>query len=209
MNVRMYETSRDTARNISTLKGDGVRFVGPNEGDMACGEFGPGRMSEPLEIVEAIAAALADGPLRGKRVLVTSGADARADRPGALYRQPVVGGAGHGDCRRRWRRWGPRWCSSPARPRRRGPQGCRGGRGGKRRRDAGRGGGGAAGRCRRFLPPPWRIGGSRGRRLEDQETGKGKLPVLEFAENPDILKTVSQMKKGSARAGGGVCRRNR
>jgi phosphopantothenoylcysteine decarboxylase/phosphopantothenate--cysteine ligase len=72
MNVRMW-THPATARNLATLAGDGVRVVGPNEGDMACGEFGPGRMAEPLEIVAAVEAALADGPLRGKHILVTSG----------------------------------------------------------------------------------------------------------------------------------------
>ncbi len=72
MNVRMW-THAATQRNLSVLKGDGILFVGPNDGDMACGEFGPGRMAEPLEIVAAIDAALADGPLRGKHVLVTSG----------------------------------------------------------------------------------------------------------------------------------------
>jgi len=72
MNVRMWEHPA-TQRNLATLKGDGVLFVGPTEGDMACGEFGPGRMAEPLDIVAAIDAALADGPLKGKHVLVTSG----------------------------------------------------------------------------------------------------------------------------------------
>ena len=72
MNVRMWEHPA-TQRNIETLKGDGVLFVGPTEGDMACGEFGPGRMAEPLEIVAAVSAAIADGPLKGRHVLVTSG----------------------------------------------------------------------------------------------------------------------------------------
>ncbi|QIE46419.1 bifunctional phosphopantothenoylcysteine decarboxylase/phosphopantothenate--cysteine ligase CoaBC [Pseudohalocynthiibacter aestuariivivens] len=72
MNVRMWEHAA-TQRNIGVLQGDGIGFVGPNAGDMACGEHGPGRMAEPMEIVAAIEAALADGPLRGKRVLVTSG----------------------------------------------------------------------------------------------------------------------------------------
>ena len=48
-------------------------MVGPDEGDMACGEYGPGRMAEPLEIVAAIEAALGGGPLAGRHVLVTSG----------------------------------------------------------------------------------------------------------------------------------------
>lgn len=72
MNVRMWLHSA-TQRNIATLKSDGVGFVGPNEGDMACGEYGPGRMAEPLEIVAAIETALANGPLQGTRILVTSG----------------------------------------------------------------------------------------------------------------------------------------
>ncbi|SLN31958.1 Coenzyme A biosynthesis bifunctional protein CoaBC [Roseovarius gaetbuli] len=72
MNVRMWEHAA-TQRNLATLRGDGIGFVGPNEGDMACGEHGPGRMAEVPEIVAAVQAALADGPLRGRRVLVTSG----------------------------------------------------------------------------------------------------------------------------------------
>ena len=72
MNVRMWGHAA-TQRNIATLADDGVAFVGPNEGDMACGEFGPGRMAEPLEIVAAVEAKLSDGPLKGKRVLITSG----------------------------------------------------------------------------------------------------------------------------------------
>lgn len=72
MNVRMWQHPA-TQRNIVQLKGDGIHFTGPNEGDMACGEFGPGRMSEPLEIVAAVEALLADGPLKNTHVLVTSG----------------------------------------------------------------------------------------------------------------------------------------
>ena len=72
MNVRMWDHV-STQRNIATLADDGVDFVGPNEGDMACGEFGLGRMAEPLEIVAAIKVKLLDGPLKGKRVLITSG----------------------------------------------------------------------------------------------------------------------------------------
>jgi phosphopantothenoylcysteine decarboxylase/phosphopantothenate--cysteine ligase len=90
MNLRMW-LHPATQRNVATLRADGVLFVGPNDGDMACGEYGPGRMAEPLEIVAAIAAALesdtaiplppgigarpaeANGALAGKRVVVTSG----------------------------------------------------------------------------------------------------------------------------------------
>ena len=72
MNVRMWEHPA-TQRNLATLQGDGVLVVGPNEGDMACGEHGPGRMAEVPEIIAAIDVALADGPLKGRHLLVTSG----------------------------------------------------------------------------------------------------------------------------------------
>jgi phosphopantothenoylcysteine decarboxylase / phosphopantothenate---cysteine ligase len=73
MNVRMW-LHPATQRNLRTLRADGIAEVGPNEGDMACGEFGPGRMAEPAEILDAIALRLpATGPLKGRRIIVTSG----------------------------------------------------------------------------------------------------------------------------------------
>jgi phosphopantothenoylcysteine decarboxylase/phosphopantothenate--cysteine ligase len=72
MNVRMWEHAA-VHRNVATLKSDGVLFVGPEEGAMACGEFGPGRLSETPDIIAAIRSALTDGPLVGKQILVTSG----------------------------------------------------------------------------------------------------------------------------------------
>jgi phosphopantothenoylcysteine decarboxylase/phosphopantothenate--cysteine ligase len=72
MNVRMWDHPA-TRRNLATLRADGVLTVGPDEGAMACGEFGPGRMAEPAAILSAIAAALGGGPLRGRHVIVTSG----------------------------------------------------------------------------------------------------------------------------------------
>ena len=72
MNVRMWEHPA-TQRNLALLQGDGLRIVGPNAGAMACGEYGPGRMAEPSEILAAIGAVLGGGPLAGRRVLVTSG----------------------------------------------------------------------------------------------------------------------------------------
>jgi phosphopantothenoylcysteine decarboxylase/phosphopantothenate--cysteine ligase len=75
MNVRMW-LHPATQRNLAILKSDGVLMVGPGEGAMACGEFGPGRMAEPAEIFEAIQSALAGPaarPLLGKRALVTAG----------------------------------------------------------------------------------------------------------------------------------------
>ncbi len=86
MNVRMW-LHPATRRNLERLKDDGVLFVGPESGPMACGEFGPGRMAEPAAIVEAIEQALAaeapgdsaqaspsdSRPLTGRHVIVTSG----------------------------------------------------------------------------------------------------------------------------------------
>ncbi len=79
MNVRMWEHAA-TQRNLETLRADGVHVVGPNEGDMACGEYGPGRMAEPAEIIDALSATLGspladlDGPrLAGKTILITAG----------------------------------------------------------------------------------------------------------------------------------------
>ncbi|PZR36813.1 bifunctional phosphopantothenoylcysteine decarboxylase/phosphopantothenate--cysteine ligase CoaBC [Caulobacter segnis] len=75
MNVRMW-LHPATQRNVATLKADGVSFVDPAEGAMACGEFGPGRLAEPEEIFAAIVAML-EGPtarpLVGKRAIVTAG----------------------------------------------------------------------------------------------------------------------------------------
>jgi phosphopantothenoylcysteine decarboxylase/phosphopantothenate--cysteine ligase len=76
MNVRMWEHPA-TRRNLETLRRDGVLFVGPDKGDMACGEYGPGRLSEPEDILTAISAFFAKeakpGSLSGRHVLVTSG----------------------------------------------------------------------------------------------------------------------------------------
>jgi phosphopantothenoylcysteine decarboxylase / phosphopantothenate---cysteine ligase len=91
MNLRMW-LHPATQRNVGVLRQDGILFVGPDDGEMACGEYGPGRMAEPTAIVAAIEAALARptslalpagvgriggekarGPLAGRHVLVTSG----------------------------------------------------------------------------------------------------------------------------------------
>ncbi len=85
MNLRMWLHGA-TQRNVATLRSDGALFVGPDDGEMACGEYGPGRMAEPTAIIAAIEDALqqatsialpgqaaAPGPLSGKHVIVTSG----------------------------------------------------------------------------------------------------------------------------------------
>jgi phosphopantothenoylcysteine decarboxylase/phosphopantothenate--cysteine ligase len=85
MNVRMWQHAA-TRRNVARLREDGIAFVGPEEGEMACSEFGPGRMAEPAAIIDAIASMSGTsllgtglpkerrvGSLTGRRVLITSG----------------------------------------------------------------------------------------------------------------------------------------
>lgn len=72
MNVRMWEHPT-TCRNLTQLRKDGVRVIGPNKGVMACGEFGYGRMAEVTEILRAVDEFFKVGPLQGKHALVTSG----------------------------------------------------------------------------------------------------------------------------------------
>ena len=81
MNVRMWLHAA-TQRNLARLKADGVSFVGPDDGAMACGEFGPGRMAEPEAIFDAAMAMLGGGgPLSGKHVLITAGPTAEPIDP--------------------------------------------------------------------------------------------------------------------------------
>jgi phosphopantothenoylcysteine decarboxylase / phosphopantothenate---cysteine ligase len=96
MNVRMW-THAATVANVETLKKRGITFVGPNDGAMACNEYGPGRMSEPAEIVVAIEAMLAaeTKPLAGKRALVTSGPTREAIDPVRYISNHSSGRQGH------------------------------------------------------------------------------------------------------------------
>lgn len=88
MNVRMWEHAA-TQANVATLKARGVHVVMPDEGPMACGEFGPGRLPEPTAIYNAICAQIGagllpvgegavpaidpEGPLKGRHLLITAG----------------------------------------------------------------------------------------------------------------------------------------
>ncbi|MBS0519829.1 MAG: bifunctional phosphopantothenoylcysteine decarboxylase/phosphopantothenate--cysteine ligase CoaBC [Proteobacteria bacterium] len=97
MNVRMW-THAATVANVETLKKRGVAFVGPNDGVMACNEFGPGRLSEPDEILAAIEAMLTpalDRPLAGRRALVTSGPTREAIDPVRYISNHSSGKQGH------------------------------------------------------------------------------------------------------------------
>jgi phosphopantothenoylcysteine decarboxylase/phosphopantothenate--cysteine ligase len=193
MNVRMWEHAA-TQRNLATLRDDGITVVGPNSGDMACGEFGPGRMSEPLEIVAAVEGALADGPMTGRRVLVTSGPTHEPIDP-VRYIANRSSGAQGTALARALAQLGAHvvFVTGPADvpP----PDGVEviAVQTAQQMKDA----------VEAALPvdaavfaaavADWRVSSASDRKLKKSKDG---LPVLEFAENPDILRGVSQMTAG-------------
>jgi len=193
MNVRMWEHPA-TQRNIAQLKADGAGFVGPNDGSMACGEFGPGRMAEPDEIVAAITAKLSDGPLRGKRIVVTSGPTHEPIDPVRYIANRSSGAQGTALARAlRDRGAEVVFITGPAEvPPPEGVQVVPV----QSARDM-------AAAVEAALPADagvfaaavadWRVASASDRKLKKSKDG---LPVLEFAENPDILKGVAQMTSG-------------
>jgi phosphopantothenoylcysteine decarboxylase / phosphopantothenate---cysteine ligase len=96
MNPAMWDHPA-TRRNIALVQADGARMVGPNPGDMACGETGLGRMAEPEQILKAIEDLLATaaGPLCGMRALVTSGPTVEAIDPVRFIANRSSGKQGH------------------------------------------------------------------------------------------------------------------
>ncbi|WIY26420.1 bifunctional phosphopantothenoylcysteine decarboxylase/phosphopantothenate--cysteine ligase CoaBC [Parasedimentitalea psychrophila] len=193
MNVRMWQHPA-TRRNVETLTADGVSFVGPNEGRMACGEFGPGRLAEVEDIVAAISAKLSEGPLLGKRILVTSGPTHEPIDP-VRYIANRSSGAQGAAMARALRDLGAEvvFITGPAsvRP----PEGVQV----VMVETAGQ----MSEAVEAALPvvagvfaaavSDWRVVNASDRKLKKSKDG---LPVMQFAENPDILKRVSQMGKG-------------
>lgn len=193
MNVRMWQHAA-TQRNLVTLMADGITVVGPNAGDMACGEHGPGRMAEPMEIVAAVDTALGDSPLKGRRVLVTSGPTHEPIDP-VRYIANRSSGAQGTAVARALAALGAQvvFITGPADvpP----PDGVEviAVQTAQQMKDA----------VEAALPvdvavfaaavADWRIASPTDRKLKKSKDG---LPALEFAENPDILKGVSQMTKG-------------
>ncbi|WP_197916983.1 bifunctional phosphopantothenoylcysteine decarboxylase/phosphopantothenate--cysteine ligase CoaBC [Thiosulfatihalobacter marinus] len=193
MNVRMWEHPA-TRRNVATLRGDGIAVVGPNEGDMACGEFGPGRMSEPLEIVAAIETALAEGPLTGRRVLVTSGPTHEPIDPVRYIANRSSGAQGTAIARALAVMGADVvFVTGPAEADR--PEGVHV----VEVQTAAE----MLAAVQGVLPvdaavfaaavADWRVASASGSKIKKD---KGKMPVLEFAENPDILAMVSRMGDG-------------
>jgi phosphopantothenoylcysteine decarboxylase/phosphopantothenate--cysteine ligase len=193
MNVRMWDHAA-TQRNIATLRADGVQLVGPNEGGMACGEFGPGRMAEPNEIIAAITAHFRQGLLSGRRVLVTSGPTHEPIDP-VRYIANRSSGAQGTALAAALRDQGAEvvFVTGPAEvpP----PDGVEviPVQSALEMQAA----------VQAALPvdvgvfaaavADWRVSSASDRKLKKSKDG---LPVLEFAENPDILKSVAQMGTG-------------
>lgn len=189
MNVRMW-LHPATQRNISQLKTDGVAFVGPNEGDMACGEYGPGRMAEPAEIVTAIENQLAEGPLTGRRIVVTSGPTHEPIDP-VRYIANRSSGAQGTAIARALSMLGAEvvFVTGPAEEAR--PEGCHvvEVETAKQMKDAVEAALPADAAVFAAAVADWRVDGASDSKIKKQD---GEIPNLSFAENPDILAHVSQ-----------------
>ncbi|SFJ32827.1 bifunctional phosphopantothenoylcysteine decarboxylase/phosphopantothenate--cysteine ligase CoaBC [Celeribacter neptunius] len=196
MNVRMWEHPA-TQRNVATLKGDGVMFVGPEEGAMACGEFGPGRLSETPDIIGAIRSALTEGPLKGKHILVTSGPTHEPIDP-VRYIANRSSGAQGTAIAVALRDLGAEvsFVTGPADvpP----PSGVKVIRveTAREMKDAVEAALPAEAAVFAAAVADWRVATENGSKIKKV---KGELPTLEFAENPDILAGVSQMEAGRPR----------
>ncbi|WP_405109969.1 bifunctional phosphopantothenoylcysteine decarboxylase/phosphopantothenate--cysteine ligase CoaBC [Phaeobacter sp. BS52] len=193
MNVRMWQHPA-TQRNLAALLADGITCVGPDEGGMACGEFGPGRLAEPDAIVAAITAKLTDGPLKGRRVVLTSGPTHEPIDP-VRYIANRSSGAQGTALARALRDLGAEvvFITGPASvaP----PEGVEvvAVETAQEMADAVSAALPADAGVFAAAVADWRVTSASDRKLKKSKDG---LPVMEFAENPDILKTVSHLKEG-------------
>ncbi len=212
MNVRMW-LHPATQRNLAQLKADGILTVGPDRGEMACGEFGAGRMSEPEEILEAardlLGAAprsagllrltpeirVATGPLSGKHVIVTSGPTHEPIDP-VRYIANRSSGAQGTAIAAALRDLGARvsFVTGPATvpP----PEGVDviGVATAQAMRDAVAAALPADAAVMAAAVADWRVENASQSKIK--KDGTGNFPVLSFAENPDILAWVSQLTEG-------------
>ncbi len=195
MNVRMWDHAA-TKRNLATLTGDGVRVVGPNEGDMACGEFGFGRMAEPQEILDAVLRQLAGGgPLAGKRVLVTSGPTHEPIDP-VRYIANRSSGAQGAAIAAALRDLGAEvlMVSGPATAPLPGGVEVIPVETAEEMMAAVQGALPADAAVFAAAVADWRVENSVGSKIK--KDGSGIIPPLTLAENPDILKTISHLRDG-------------
>jgi len=193
MNVRMWEHAA-TQRNAKKLKQDGILFVGPDDGDMACGEYGPGRMAEPLAIVAAVEDALLNGPLKGRHILVTSGPTHEPIDP-VRYIANRSSGAQGSAIANALAALGARvtFVTGPARAEM--PTGCTivPVETADQMLAAVQGALPADAAIFAAAVADWKVTSASDKKIK--KTKSSKLPVLEFAENSDILRTVSHMGK--------------
>ncbi|MFV2093320.1 MAG: bifunctional phosphopantothenoylcysteine decarboxylase/phosphopantothenate--cysteine ligase CoaBC [Hyphomicrobiales bacterium] len=193
MNVRMWQHPANQ-RNLAVLQGDGIMTVGPNEGDMACREFGPGRMAEPLEIVAAVEAAFRGGPLSGRHVLVTSGPTHEpidpvryiANRSSGAQGTAIAAALAHLGAR-------VTFVTGPAE--RDPPAGVDVVRVETARQmlTAAEAALPADAAVFAAAVADWRVTTAADNKIKKESSGR--LPVLEFAENPDILAAIAKRKK--------------
>ncbi len=194
MNVRMWDHPA-TQENLATLKARGVAVVGPNEGPMACGEFGYGRMAEPAEILAAIEARLARGSaLAGRHALVTSGPTYEPIDPVRYIANRSSGKQGHAIAAALVRA-GARVTLVTGPVRLADPPGVEVVAIESARE--------MLAACQAALPADiavfaaavadWRVTSEAGQKIKKQG---GDPPPLALATNPDILATIAQMKAG-------------
>jgi len=168
--------------------------VGPNEGDMACGEYGPGRMAEVPEIIASISAALANGPLSGKHVLVTSGPTHEPIDPVRYIANRSSGAQGTAIANALVALGAQvSFITGPADAKR--PQGCEiiEVTTAKEMMDATMAALPADAAIFAAAVADWHVLGDKSSKIKKT---KGKVgPELSFEENPDILQTVSKMSK--------------
>ncbi|MZR12440.1 bifunctional phosphopantothenoylcysteine decarboxylase/phosphopantothenate--cysteine ligase CoaBC [Maritimibacter sp. DP07] len=194
MNVRMWEHPA-VQRNVETLAGDGVLFAGPVEGAMACGEFGYGRLVEPDEIADAIAGALADGPLKGKHVVVTSGPTHEPIDPVRYIANRSSGAQGTAIAEALAALGAAvTFVTGPADAAR--PRGVHviEVETARQMLEAVEGALPADAAIFAAAVADWRVTQAADKKIK--KDASGVMPMLDFAENPDILARVSQMKEG-------------
>lgn len=197
MNVRMWQHPA-TQRNLDRLRGDGVQVVGPDEGDMACGEFGPGRLAEPAAIFAATERALGPKPLANSHILVTSGPTHEPIDP-VRYIANRSSGAQGTAIAKALVALGARvsFITGPATvPLPEGVDLIRV-ETAQQMLEATKGALPAEAAVCAAAVADWRVTTPSGSKMK--KNGSGDPPALCFTENPDILRTISQMTTGRPR----------
>ncbi len=194
MNVRMWQHPA-TQRNLAILRRDGIQIIGPDEGEMACGEYGPGRLAQPLAIVAAVEAQLSLGALSGRHVIVTSGPTHEPIDPVRYIANRSSGSQGTAIAEA-LSRLGAKvsFITGPATAPM--PQGVKviSVQTATEMLRAVKAALPADAAIFAAAVADWRV--ENGRDSKIKKHADGTLPVLKFAENPDLLATISQLDQG-------------